>query len=242
MHDDVIKGKHFLRHWPFVRIINRWSGNFPHKGQWRGALMFSLISAWTNGWVNNRDTGDLRRHRGHCDVTVMVKEAQLLSKERDQWPHQGWGLLSRFPPFLYFANFSTSPKYMLAIGYPIHICQVLSQLSCGDTCQIWMWFEACNKYFWRSKILLTEKLTNGTLVTPISDLFLRCLRSHLWILIYITAPFISTAFHHWSGIFAIQRVSRMDICWYIFVVSRCEEWIGWRGLQCRNTPIVLNPF
>ena len=32
----------------------------PHKGKWRGALMFSLISAWTNGRVNNRDAGDLR--------------------------------------------------------------------------------------------------------------------------------------------------------------------------------------
>ena len=34
--------------------------NSPHKGQWRGALMFSLISAWINGWVNNREAGDLR--------------------------------------------------------------------------------------------------------------------------------------------------------------------------------------
>ena len=33
--------------------------NSPHKGQWRGALMFSLICAWTNGWVNNRNAGDL---------------------------------------------------------------------------------------------------------------------------------------------------------------------------------------
>ena len=43
----------------------------PHKGQWREALMFSLISAWTNEWANNRDTGDLRRHCTHCDVIVM---------------------------------------------------------------------------------------------------------------------------------------------------------------------------
>ena len=28
--------------------------NSPHKGQWRGALMFSLIYAWINDWVNNR--------------------------------------------------------------------------------------------------------------------------------------------------------------------------------------------
>ena len=39
----------------------------PHKGQWRGDLMFSLICTW----INNRETGDLRRHRAHYDVTVM---------------------------------------------------------------------------------------------------------------------------------------------------------------------------
>ena len=40
----------------------------PHKGQWRGALMFSLSCVWINGWVNNRETGDLRRYRAHYDV------------------------------------------------------------------------------------------------------------------------------------------------------------------------------
>ena len=44
-HDDVIKWKHFPRYWPFLRGIHRPPVNFPHKGQWRGALMFSLISA-----------------------------------------------------------------------------------------------------------------------------------------------------------------------------------------------------
>ena len=46
-------------------------GDFPHKGQWRGALMFSLIYAWINDWVNNRKAGDLRCHLGHCYVDVM---------------------------------------------------------------------------------------------------------------------------------------------------------------------------
>ena len=51
--------------------IHRSPVNSPHKGQWRGAL-FSLICAWTHCWVNNRLTGDLRRHRAHCDVIVML--------------------------------------------------------------------------------------------------------------------------------------------------------------------------
>ena len=45
--------------------------NSPHKGQWRGALMFSLICVWINGYVNNRKAGDLRRYRVHYDVSVM---------------------------------------------------------------------------------------------------------------------------------------------------------------------------
>ena len=70
-HDDVIKWKHFPRYWPFVRGIHRSPVNSPHKGQWRGALMFSLMCARINSWVNNREAGDLRRYRHHYDVIVM---------------------------------------------------------------------------------------------------------------------------------------------------------------------------
>ena len=63
--------KHFPRYWPFVRGIHRSPVNSPHKGQWRGALMFSLICVWINGWVNNGEAGDLRRYRARYDVTVM---------------------------------------------------------------------------------------------------------------------------------------------------------------------------
>ena len=37
----------FPRYWPLVRGIHLY---FPHKDQWRRALVFSLICAWTNGW------------------------------------------------------------------------------------------------------------------------------------------------------------------------------------------------
>ena len=69
--DDMINWKHFPRYWPFVRGIHRWPVNSPHKGQWRGALMSSLIYTWTNDWVNPRHAGGLRRNRAYCDVTVM---------------------------------------------------------------------------------------------------------------------------------------------------------------------------
>ena len=63
--------RHLPHSWPFVRGILRSPVNSPHRGQWRGALKFSLICPWTNGWVNNRDAGDLRRHRAHYGVIVM---------------------------------------------------------------------------------------------------------------------------------------------------------------------------
>ena len=65
------KWKYFPCHFPFMRGIHRSTGKSPHKSQWRGTLMFSLISAQINGWVNSRQAGDLRRHRAYYDVTVL---------------------------------------------------------------------------------------------------------------------------------------------------------------------------
>ena len=54
--------------------IHRSPVNSPHKSQWRGDLTFSLICARMNGWVTNREAGDLRGQRAHYDVTVMPNE------------------------------------------------------------------------------------------------------------------------------------------------------------------------
>ena len=71
IHDDIIKLKDFLCYWPFVWGIHRSPVNSPHKGQWRGALMFALICSWINGSINNREASYLRCHCTHYDVTVM---------------------------------------------------------------------------------------------------------------------------------------------------------------------------
>ena len=84
-HDDVIKWKHFPRYWPFVWGIHRSPVNSPHKGQWRGALIFYLICAWINGGVNNREAGDLRRHRAHNDVIVMREDVTYLNNIFPHW-------------------------------------------------------------------------------------------------------------------------------------------------------------
>ena len=112
-HDDVIKWKHFPRHWPFVLGIHRSPVNSPHKGQWRGALMFSLICGWINGWVNNREAGDLRRHRAHYDVSEM----------NYHWKCQNvlWVMRSRIPErkmshiwmFMQLFHYSTTQIYQI---------------------------------------------------------------------------------------------------------------------------------
>ena len=95
-HDDVIKRKHFPRYWPFVRGIHWSPVTFPHKGQWRGDLMFSLICFWINDWENNREAGDYRRYRAHHDVIVMTTSTTVprhinnhLDVYMRQFPPQG---------------------------------------------------------------------------------------------------------------------------------------------------------
>ena len=68
------------------RVTGHFCVNSPHKGQWRGALMFSLICARINGWVNNPEAGDLRRHPTHCDVIVMIWLIDSLNKQlSERW-------------------------------------------------------------------------------------------------------------------------------------------------------------
>ena len=71
----------------FSALLAICAGNSPvigavnslHKSQWRGALMFSLIGAWINGWVNNGGADDLIRHRTHYDVTIMARPLMIWS-------------------------------------------------------------------------------------------------------------------------------------------------------------------
>ena len=70
-------GNFFLSYRPFVWGIHRSPVDSPNKGQWRRALMFSLICAWTNSLANNRDVSDLRCHCAHYDVTVMSVSISL---------------------------------------------------------------------------------------------------------------------------------------------------------------------
>ena len=117
-HDDVIKWKHFPRYWPFVRGIQRSPVNSPHKGQWRGALMFPLICVWINDWVNNREAGCLRRHRGNCDVTVMGNWKQRKKKASHNWPLWRESTDDRWFPSQRASNEDFSCQDIVMIWFP----------------------------------------------------------------------------------------------------------------------------
>ena len=97
LHNDVIKLKHFPRYWPFVRGIQWWPVDCTHKGQWRGALMFSLTCAWKNGWANDRNAGDLWCHRVHYDVNAM-KSGLCGGRYSLHWRHNDHDSVSNHQP------------------------------------------------------------------------------------------------------------------------------------------------
>ena len=111
-HDDVLKWKYFMRSWTFVRGIHRSPIDNPYKGQWRGALMFSLICAWTNGWANNRHADDLRCHRPHYDATVMKINYQSCKYY--------WDALYTSYESIYISH-STKSTELKGVLKPIHV-------------------------------------------------------------------------------------------------------------------------
>ena len=124
VHDDVIKWKHFPRNWPFGRGIHRSPVNSSHTGLWRGVLVFSLICAWINRWVNNREVGDLRRHRAHYDFTVMQQPQSVLLTPIHSECEQNGELLNLAPhtqhensKWLSLASNFDSQKMLFAIHY-----------------------------------------------------------------------------------------------------------------------------
>ena len=139
--DDVIKWKYFPRYWPFVRGINRSPVNSLHKGQWRRALMFSFICVWINGWVNSREADDLKRHRAHNDVTVMLSVC-LLSVHLSRGIHINTFIYT----LIHLPNLSPIwLKFHLSLYIYIYIyIYIYMIVSCLNICEctfyLWMYF------------------------------------------------------------------------------------------------------
>ena len=82
------------------------------------------------------------------------------------WMIQGWELLSQFPPFRYFPKFSASWIHALSIECHVYIWHVSPQLSCGDTCQIWMWLEEFSRYFRKIENYTYGEINERSLSNP----------------------------------------------------------------------------
>ena len=89
------------------------------KGQWRGAWMFSLICAWTNGWANSPEAGGLRRHRAHYDVTVMGHG------RRDANLHRA-GIMRGMRVYIWKA--CSAPLYQCSRDVEMHPCTLMGTL------------------------------------------------------------------------------------------------------------------
>ena len=136
-HDDVIKGKHFPRYWPFVRGIHRSPVNSPHKCRWRGALMFSLICAWIDDWVNSREAGDLRRHRVHYEVTVMCYG--YIHYQRMVWFGTYWLFLSlRLTSRTLRQSVTVTDMVRQRLWFPSGKRCITKEKAAGHICVFWL--------------------------------------------------------------------------------------------------------
>ena len=102
----------------FSAFLALGAGNSPvpvnslHKGQWRRALIFSLIYARINDWVNDREAADLRRHCGHYDANVMEYRFYITTRKP-----------RTIEATAYFQGYTTSPllnNEMLSLSYSTH--------------------------------------------------------------------------------------------------------------------------
>ena len=91
LHDDVIKSQHFPRYWTFVRGIHRSPVNSPHKDQWRGALMFSLIclnrrlsKQWWGWWLET-PSRQLWRHCNGKKYSLRSSDSRVEESSLRVW-------------------------------------------------------------------------------------------------------------------------------------------------------------
>ena len=122
LRDDVTKWKYFPRHWPFVRGIHRSPVNSPHKGQWRGALMFSLICVWLRkqswGWWFETLSCPLWRHYNDESYTVWNQYVYVSYRWYKYW-------VDSFSPARWGNNFtSVFVKFFLRIHILTTACEI----------------------------------------------------------------------------------------------------------------------
>ena len=151
LHDDVIKWKHFPRYWPFVRGIHRSSvNNSPHKGQWRGAVMLSLICS-LNKWLSKQTWGWLFETPS-CSL----------------WRHcngSKWSSYHRQPIYVHFYKLYFDPNF-------------IKMLQRVQLTKSYHWFGECLGQNWRQDIVRTNDDQGNVLYlfiySPLSSLSCSC--------------------------------------------------------------------
>ena len=68
------------------------TGEIPAKWPVTRSLDVSVICAWINGWVNDREAGDLRHHRAHYNVTLIWTQASMTIEFDIGHDLEKWGI------------------------------------------------------------------------------------------------------------------------------------------------------
>ena len=128
-----------LRHWP---LCGEFTGDqwIPYtNGQQRGN-----VSIW---WRHPGMTMLVLWHGNPFCITNVssLPGESITSGFPDKGP--GVGVTKPISSVPLFSEILVMSEETLAIEYHVYIWQVSPQLSCGDICQIWMWFEESNMYF-----------------------------------------------------------------------------------------------
>ena len=129
----------------------------------------------------------------------------------------GWGLQSQFPPFRYFRHFPLLSRQSLAIEYHVYIWQVSPQLSCGDTCQIWMWFRESNRYFCKIENFAYGEISERSLVTPTPE-------HQCWLLVNVVLSFKLFLTKIWNN-FCLKHSNDNVVCKKLIILfkPRCAK-------------------
>ena len=124
---------HYLTWWrhqmrAYSALLALYAGNSPFTGEFpsqgpvtRSFDVFFDLHQSINGWVNNREAGDFRRHYAHYDVIVMDSQEVLVDLAMVK---NGWLLQMTFSKVYYYENYFwlTILTYVVAVWVRIIIC------------------------------------------------------------------------------------------------------------------------
>ena len=151
IHDDVIKLKHFPRYWPFCAGNSPVTGEFPSQRPVSGVWYFLRSTPKKNGSVNNRNAGDLRRHRAHCGVTLMMPPHFMrgwVQTDRNHCPDKVHSMSFREWCSSFFMELTTVLHHTNLIQcHTIITKSIFSKILTLDTPQGEMWSVLCDYKF-----------------------------------------------------------------------------------------------